>query len=270
MEMLLHILISAQENLQGSEYAVEIWHDYFSVPQWNYTIKEKLLLHLPSIFSASTACLVHLDNFHSSLLGRLTTKPSDKDISEITSVFFNSRWFRRMWVTLEYIQCDVVHLLSSDFHVSNLDPRDHDPPFQQGSFSFLWDLFIAWKDQWQYSRLTGLFSRQQVREYVRNRTSKITFAQAFSIIASKECSIHRDLAICGFLRLGTHAQVSSEIPEDSVRACIWVALKCLEAGDYSPLLLIPFALSYKESEVPGFSWLVGHEKMIDIHGNQLG
>jgi len=75
--------------------------------------------------------------------------------------------------------------------------------------------------------------------------------------------------MCGFLRLGTHAQVSSEIPEDSIGAYIWVALKCLEAGDYSPLMLLLFALSYQESKVPGFSWLVGHEKMIDIQGNQL-
>ena len=38
MEMLLHILASAQ-NFQGSDHAVEIWHDYFSVLQWNYAIK---------------------------------------------------------------------------------------------------------------------------------------------------------------------------------------------------------------------------------------
>jgi hypothetical protein len=90
MEMLLHILASALVNLQGSDYTVEIWHDYFSVPQWNYAIKEKLLLHLPSIFSASTACLVHLDSFHSSLPGRLIEKPSDKDIAEVSLAFFDS------------------------------------------------------------------------------------------------------------------------------------------------------------------------------------
>jgi hypothetical protein len=100
-------------------------------------------------------------------------------------------------------------------------------------------MFIDWKDNWQFSTLTGMFSQEQVRQYVLNGISTITYAQAFSIIASKECSVHRDrfLAMCGFLRLGTHAQVSSEIPKDSIGACIWVALKCLEAGHYSPLLL---------------------------------
>ena len=174
--------------------------------------------------------------------------------------------------TLEYIQCDVVHLLDNDFHVSDLGQHSGEGPhFSQGSFSFFWDIFIGWKANWQFSTLTGMFSREQFRQYVLNRISTFTYAQAFSIIASKECSVHRDrfLAMCGFLRLGTHAQVSSEIPEDSIGAYIWVALKCLEAGDYSPLLLVPFALSYQESEVPGFSWLVGHEKMIDIQGNQL-
>jgi hypothetical protein len=172
---------------------------------------------------------------------------------------------------LEYVQCDVVHLLDTDFQVSDLEQHDGEGPhFSQGSFSFFWDMFIGWKDNWQFSTLTGMFSQEQVRQYVLNGISTITYAQAFSMIASKECSVHRDrfLAMCGFLRLWTHAQVSSEIPEDSIGACIWVALTCLEAGDYSPLLLLPFALSYQKSEVPGFSWLVGHKKMIDIQGNQ--
>jgi hypothetical protein len=61
---------------------------------------------------------VHLDNFPLSLLLRVTTgERSRKDYSDVTTTFFESRWFRRMWVVLEYIQCDVVHLLSSDFHI---------------------------------------------------------------------------------------------------------------------------------------------------------
>lgn len=78
MEILVKILNAAVVAFHNSHATVEVWHDYVSVPQWNYAIKDKLLLHLPSIFSASSACLVHLDDFHSSLLNRLTAEnPSD-------------------------------------------------------------------------------------------------------------------------------------------------------------------------------------------------
>jgi hypothetical protein len=115
---------------------------------------------------------------------------SDQDWSDITTAFFESRWFRRMWVILEYIQCDVVHLLSSDFRIPRLEKFKDNPVTSEGSFSFLWDLFITFKDRWKFSRLRGGYSRQQVRQFVQGGRSTIFYAHAFSIIASKECAVH--------------------------------------------------------------------------------
>jgi hypothetical protein len=267
MEILVKVVDAAVASFRLEYGTVEVWHDFFSVPQWDHATKEKLLLHLPSIFASCSACLVHLDNFPLQSVKRLfLEEPSDKDFSDIMETFFKSRWFRRMWVVLEYIQCDEVHLLTSDFHVFFYESGTN------GSFSELWDWFLSKKGHLNGSKLVDIYSRVHVREYRRNRPSRLTYAEAFSMVAGKQCSIHRDrfLAMCGFLHLGSHADVSSQIPDDSAGACRWVACKCLEAGDYTPLLLVPFSRSYREREIPGFSWLVGHERIIDLQGNELG
>jgi len=75
--------------------------------------------------------------------------------------------------------------------------------------------------------------------------------------------------MCGFLNLGYHTEISLQILKDAVGVCRWVPWKCLETGDYTPLLLVLFYLSFRESEIPGFSWLVGYEKMTGMLGNQL-
>jgi hypothetical protein len=134
IEILVKVVDAAVESFHLEYGRVEVWHDYFSVPQWDHATKEKLLLHLPRIFASCSACLVHLDNFPLQSLKRLfLEEPADKDFSDITETFFKSRWFRRMWIVLEYIQCDEVHLLTSDFHVFFYESGTN------GSFSELWD-----------------------------------------------------------------------------------------------------------------------------------
>jgi hypothetical protein len=279
MESLVKVVDAATSSFHSDYGSVEVWHDYFSVPQYDHSTKEKLLLHLPSIFSGSSACLVHLDNFPVSFLHRLFLQaPSDKDFSDVIGAFFDSRWFQRMWVMLEYIKSPEVHLLTSDFRIF-YNESDNDHLFDakaatNGSFSDLWDWFLCKKERWPASATVfpGRFSFVDLQMFRRVRTSGLTYAEAFSIVAGKQCAIYRDrfLALCGFLNLGSNAELSIEIPKDSAGVCLWVAWKCLEAGDYTPLLLVPFSGSYREKEVPGFSWLVGHEKMIELEGNQLG
>jgi hypothetical protein len=41
---------------------VEFWHDYFSVPQWEPSTKEQLLILLPTIYSSAREILIHLSD----------------------------------------------------------------------------------------------------------------------------------------------------------------------------------------------------------------
>jgi hypothetical protein len=62
------ILNSARRMFKMHFTEVEIWHDYLGVPQWNYIVRQRLLLYLPSIFKAAPTTLIHLDDVDESVL----------------------------------------------------------------------------------------------------------------------------------------------------------------------------------------------------------
>jgi hypothetical protein len=53
----IRILNSAKRSLRGTFRQLEIWHDYLSVPQWNYDVQQRLLLYLPSICKSARYCV---------------------------------------------------------------------------------------------------------------------------------------------------------------------------------------------------------------------
>jgi hypothetical protein len=59
--------------------------------------------------------------------------------------------------------------------------------------------------------------------------------------------------MCGFLRLGNHAEMQSEVSKDFIGVCHWAAWKFLEVSDYTPFLLVPFSRFYRENEIRGFT-----------------
>lgn len=270
LETLLRTLVTVIVELHHG-WKAEVWHDYFSVPQWDLATKEKLLVRLPSIFSSACACVVHLDNFSWSHVRRayyeLKGQPG-KDFDDIMMAFFKSRWFERMWVVLEYLQCDTVHLMTSDFRIFYYDESP-----TCGTFTELWRWFSCREGHLVGSKAVDIFSRANLANLRRNRTATLTYAEAFSLLADKKCANYRDrfLALFGLLRPAlSYNDTSLSLPPDPVEACRWVAWECLRAGDYSPLLLVPFSRSYREAEVSRSSWLIGHEKMIQLPGNELG
>jgi hypothetical protein len=102
----IRILNSATRTLKDTVDRVEIWHDYLSVPQWNYAVQQSLLVYLPAIFKAGLICLIHLDDISKSILiAAFDKKSTAREVAESTSHFFESHWFRRLRVALEYISC---------------------------------------------------------------------------------------------------------------------------------------------------------------------
>jgi hypothetical protein len=59
------------------------------------------------------------------------------------------------------------------------------------------------------------------------------------------------------LHLGDYSDISAQIPSDTTAACYWVSRKCLERGDYIPLLVVPTG----ETDVSYAKWLRGHENI---------
>ncbi|KAI0023747.1 hypothetical protein F4780DRAFT_20953 [Xylariomycetidae sp. FL0641] len=47
---------------------IEIWHDYWSVPQWRYETQQQILLYIPIIYKIPTKIFVHLEDYDSRMV----------------------------------------------------------------------------------------------------------------------------------------------------------------------------------------------------------
>ena len=104
--------------------SVEIWHDYLSVPQWRKDVQSQLLLSIPAIYSYPQRVIMHLDDVRASYLQPAYQDQSYKSFLEGLAATIRSRWFDRMWVTLEYIQSKEVLMLSEEYEISDFDASD--------------------------------------------------------------------------------------------------------------------------------------------------
>ncbi|KAM7212524.1 hypothetical protein V8F06_012105 [Rhypophila decipiens] len=98
---------------------VEIWHDYLTVPHWQKDVQQQLLLSLPAIYSYTQRVIMHLDDVSASHLSQAYKDLSYKSFLEGLTQTIESRWFDRLWVTLEYIQSKEVLILSEEYEISD-------------------------------------------------------------------------------------------------------------------------------------------------------
>jgi hypothetical protein len=74
-----------------------------------------------------------------------------------------------------------------------------------------------------------------------------------------KCRTYRDrrIAACGFIFPHQYSNACRRLPEDTIDACLFVAKACLQADDYTPLLVTPSG----EDCIPTARWLGGHQIM---------
>lgn len=181
--------------------------------------------------------------------------------------FFSAKWFQRMWVSLEYPQCQQACVYTKDNVIiwdgesSNCD-----------SFSLLFDGFqqrmrqciedIGFNEFRNFFFDMPLPLLGPLADMRRNARSMdgvaLCYGEALSFVAGRKCSCYRDrfLAMSSFLRCDDHVSVIQNMPQDATEACLWIAQKCLANGDYSPLLMLRRGQKHHSAR-----WLVGFENM---------
>lgn len=182
--------------------------------------------------------------------------------------FFRAQWFQRMWVSLEYAYCRQACVYTED-HVILWDGRD----YNYDSFSRLFNGFqqrmrtcveeLGMHDFSKVFRelpmpLLGPLADMR-KNVCKVKGPMLSFGEALTFVAGRNCTCYRDrfLAMSSFLKIGDYAGTLQNIPHDAAEACLWLARKCLENGDYSPLLM----LRRNETLHPQARWLVGHQEM---------
>jgi hypothetical protein len=241
--------------------SVEIWHDYLSVPQWQVGVQQQLLLQIPTIFLFPPQMVMHLDDVQASDLYNIQAPSSYTCFIDAISKLTKSRWFDRMWVTLEYIQSKEVIILTQYFDIfetpamelSNLAganigkfvKRLGQDRFNQLSRTkgFQWEKRASWGDMETWKTLNLKY---------RN------LGAAILIIAQKKCRDPRDcfFAFRGLLNLRHNkTEIKTILSDDIFESFLDVVWDALQGGDYSPLLFRPPESERKDSRAP---WLRGY------------
>ncbi|KAG4255594.1 hypothetical protein FPRO03_04543 [Fusarium proliferatum] len=237
----------------------EVWHDYLSVPQWRPEVQQRLLLLIPEIYNHAAKTLIHLDDVRAThLSGQVKDSSYDKFIVDLAAII-RSRWFDRMWVTLEYIQSNDVLILTEDYTVCDAYARDvchhldtaHSKWVKKRSNSIVTE--DIWKQNTTLKRMTSWIDMEAWKnEHDMHRT----LGWAIGILGHRRCQYTRDY----FLALGKMLNFRPEqdplvLIENRFAYFFSLATYALQQGDHSPLLFIP---SPGEETDPRAPWLRGY------------
>lgn len=274
----IHTLL---ESAQGSySPQVEFWHDYYSVPQWNEQIQQKLLLALPLIYHNADEILVqmsditqlHVHELHeASLLPYISLYQCLKLIPPLRTLCA-SEWMQRMWVTLEYSLSKSACIMDQSNRIWRSIGREG--MFNRDTFSRLVDgsqkvLLSMFQYAARFSRelstpgefLGGMADR-------RGHFRQMCLGEAVELVARKQCQYFRDrfLAINIILQRDSASSSSENVPTSGIDACAMVWKGAMQRGDFSPLLFHP--CENRRGAIPGGStpsWLVGCQSLDDLN-----
>ncbi|KAI1310403.1 hypothetical protein F5Y03DRAFT_346099 [Xylaria venustula] len=243
---------------------VEVWHDYISVPQWQTTTQQQLLLQLPNIYSYPDRMIMHLHDVSLYHLNAVVDPSGYSAFLDGIAELTNSRYFERMWVVLEYIQSKKATILSKYYEVFDESAADlcdiagenlgkYISRFGQSRFNelaqakgFQWSKRACWDDQQTWKQQDPRFR---------------TLGAAIFIIGQKTCRDHHDyfFSLRFLLNLRQdEANINTIFSNNTFESYLALCWDALKNGDYSPLLFLPLD---SESPDPRAPWLRGHSKI---------
>ncbi|TAQ89094.1 hypothetical protein B7494_g2568 [Chlorociboria aeruginascens] len=251
---------------------IEIWHDYVSVPQWSYEVQQNLLILLPLIFEWGSRTLVHLQDIPKSVVLRMQNGATCEERLRGAMSVMQSAWYSRVWTSLEMMRSSIAHLVTTeneifattdDLFYSKMDAIFRDAIEREG------DLIAA-------EKLAGDFGYLPVPDYIRfprksnalmnsRKRHRISLGHAYDILERLQCTVPHDKFIALFGLTGLRVP-GGRVERGDIEACTQLALTCLEAGDFSPLLL---CRAKDEQELPQMKWLKGYKTNCG-HTWQLG
>jgi len=223
------------------EIEIEIWHDYFSVPQWQSDLKGRILHAIPEIFQRSGYTVVFLDDITPETIHSLYHGESTPERLAAVTRVCNAAWFKRVWTVMEFVRASRIKVMLQGYHVVGGDAGDD---------AFLPKLVEVWDHE------ADTHGAAKIEDMVRLGTTivpwnlgplqsarslrKLDFASAWILLSRRGCrSIHDFLhALLGLLRAipGWRLQLARD---DSSKAVVQIATACLRGGDYSPLFMTP-------------------------------
>ena len=237
----------------------EIWHDYLSVPQWCADVQGQLLLAIPEIYNHAEMTVIHLDDVAAiHLSGQINNLSYDKFINNFSSTI-RSRWFDRMWVTLEYIQSNDVLILTEDYTICDTNARDlcHGLDTAHSKWVRKHGNSDVTQDIWkQNTTLKRMVSWTDMESWKNEHDKHQTLGWAIGILGHRQCRYTRDY----LLALGKMLNFQPEqdllvLVENPFQYFFSLSIHALERGDYTPLFFITPLGEQSDLRAP---WLRGY------------
>jgi len=244
-EIPVRILVAATQRFGPN---VQIWHDYISIPQWQDSFRGTTILpQIFQIFKYGGTALIHLDDeptfdiYEASALQDLVTH------APTLKCLFSARWFRRMWIIVEFMMCRDGYLMNSRFEIMS------------STFSSLMKQVAETSLALSTPLDPALDWMTTIPMFSKDRSTHNCLGHVYDLLANQGCRSYRDrfIATCAILEQDGYSRSLAELPQDRQEACLWVSKRALQRNDYSPLLLRPS----DEPQHARVRWLKGHTTM---------
>ncbi|KAL8308238.1 hypothetical protein RB593_006520 [Gaeumannomyces tritici] len=261
-----HIARSISQSVQENR---ELWHDYVSVPQWTPELKTNILESIHKIYNFAILTVVHLNDVAPVTINAFTRGESDEKRRQGMLGICRAKWFSRVWTAMEYIRSPKVWLMDSELQLHT--DENANSLFRNTMNSF-------WAGQVIKAGSTHKFEADidishnivpwnlGPLDWCRNH-QKRNFGLAFSLLARRGCQSRDDFlyALHGIVT-GSTAEVKGMLQCVSwEERYIRIALYCIEAGDYTPLLITP-EWAPQDGE-PNVRWMPANNVREGYHDN---
>ena len=216
---------------------MEIWYDYISVPQWENRFKAQIIRAIPVIFYQAEFTLIHLDDIGGEQLELLRNGETQKDrLAGITGIC-NAKWFKRVWTVMEYVRSRNIRVMNS-----------HGQLMSGVTDATFLEMYQAWDKE--VANAPSVHHVEAVAEMGKNivpwnlgplgighAAKVLDFGLAFSLLSRRGCASMGDFfeALLGIVK----GKIDEPLSTDPEKAIVQIAVSCLKAGDYSPLLMMP-------------------------------
>ncbi|KAL0933885.1 uncharacterized protein CTRU02_210684 [Colletotrichum truncatum] len=229
-----------QKSVQTGEW--EFWHDYFSVPQWNNSLKTRILISIHNVFSKADHVIFHLDDITPGMVSNLYYGATAEDRVTAVIGICRAKWYSRMWTAMELTRSERTRTMISDYTLSSdtddavflrklrevSDAELSKFPTVHHYAEHYWHLMRGNSVDWPI----GLGPLLKVKDLKRTN-----FAHAFVTLSHRGCRDRMDFmhGLRGIVVGARERPLEMEFWQEFRRT----ARECLLAKDYSPLLITP-------------------------------
>jgi hypothetical protein len=248
----------------------EIWHDYYSVPQWAGQAKRGILLHIPALYRRARLTVALLSDVDAQSFVDMRAGSTAIQRCRGMGRICSAAWFGRVWTAMELANSPYVMFMVRDFRLMALDADD--PPLTH-------EIWRRWRNEVRAAgsakdleatvkALDKSLVPWQLGAVIPVRLNNLNnertcFGLVYSVLSRRRLTIERDFlyAIEGLLKTG----IELRDQKTTKQAMLELAMGCLTAGDLSPLFMVPSsALSGLEDMDLGFAdhatWGLGVEQ----------